>query len=225
MLEFLKNISVTNAESKARRAGGGAGKNPSGMAIRIFHTGAVYPSQELVEALGLEYAAKDAEDKGNGLDVIDSRQWAQVQGLERPALFIAAVPRSEGKCDLFQQVGYDNEGKAVNSVMAQGATTAGDKMKKLLKEVYGIDVSKEGKLFTDLVVVTDQPLPATPNGIVNVPKVKVRGKNEGEQTYVRRENITIYPFVPAEWLEDKGGNASANGSEVAEEANAEAATV
>jgi hypothetical protein len=198
MLDFLKNIRVENAEGRARRVGGGGGKNPTGLAIRVTHTGAIYPSPDLVAKFNLEYTDKGSEEKGNGMDVINSKQWAQIKDLPAPMLFIAAVPRSEGKCTLFQQVGFTEDGKPVTSVLTQASTTAGNNLKAMVKDVYGIDLDKD-RTYVDLVVV-DEPLPSSESGIYNIPKTVARGPKKDETTYVRREKLVIYPFVPAEML-------------------------
>jgi hypothetical protein len=209
-LDFLKNVQLTEAETKSRRSGITKSKYPDEADIRVYKNGEVYPSPALVKAWGLAYGNKpepvQVGDKmvtpgpsGNGIDLIDSRNWAQAASLPQPVIFAAACPRSQGRVDLFGSTSYTEDGKPASDVLTQGATTAGKNLLVMLKEVYGIEPD-ETTGFIDLKIMTEQEPLRTQSGIYNIPKTIRRGDKQGEVSYVRREKIDIYALVPYSFL-------------------------
>jgi hypothetical protein len=208
-LDFLKNISIAEAETKVRKTGETKSKFPVDADIRIYKSGAVYPSPALVAAWDLEYRNKPADPKGkpegNGIDVIDSRDWAQAKNLPMSLIFVAACARKQGKVDLFASVGYNENGEPATSVLTQGASTFGKQFLETLKEVYGAPVAEELEAngFVDLSIVMSQPPFKSPNDIYHIPKVVSRGDKAGELTYERRENLNIYAMVLASTIQQQ----------------------
>ena len=72
--DFLKNVTLTVPETSAKTTSK-VDKNPTGMKLRVYASGRVYPSQELVDALNLEYCSKESDSVNNGLDVFKSIDW------------------------------------------------------------------------------------------------------------------------------------------------------
>lgn len=205
-LNFLKNAKLAEAATQTRRSGESTVKYPeNGADIRVYKSGAIYPSPEFAAKYNLDFGKRDANDKpvNNGLDVIDSRHWAQAATLPQAVVFVAAVARAQGQTDLFSTVGYDKEtGEPLSTVLTQGAQTAGKELLALLEEVYGITMDEE-KGFIDLMVADDRqgfdPL-QTSNGIYYIPKKVSRGAKAGEYQYIRRENISVFALVPFQTL-------------------------
>lgn len=164
-LAFLQNIQVVAEEAKPRKAGGGSRKewNPtSGLVIRVWKDGSIFPSQELVDKFDLGYRKQLPEDElaalkesnrkpdmGNGFDVADSQDFPTFKTPQR-LLIISPVAKTEGKVDLFGSVAYrkvdEEDGKAgepLISVMDQGTTTFGkDFLIPAIEEIYGITFFK-----------------------------------------------------------------------------------
>lgn len=160
-LGFLKNVVVAAQEQpKPTRNGGGAKKdwNPaSGLVIRLWKDGSVFPSQELVSKFALEYEnalteeeiaaiKEDATKKpfrGNGFDVIDSADFPAFNLGGARVLIIAPAEKDLGKVDLFSSVGYNDDGTPKVTVMDQGAVTFGkDFLIPHVEEIYGITFAK-----------------------------------------------------------------------------------
>lgn len=150
---------------------------------------------------------------GNGFDVIDSSKWAGYKS-EGNMLFIAPVAKDEPKVDLFGstkyvpleegEVGGETFQAPVSSVYDQGSKTFGTStLIPAIKEIYGIELGKD-KEYIDMIVFDEL-------GNVNinkqfskpvtlVPKVVDRGKDAGKADHIRRDNLTIWGFAPAEVL-------------------------
>lgn len=200
-LEFLKKASIVAVEatkSATARTTTAKNRNPENADIRVYKDGSVYPSAALVAEFNLAYVGKDVEPKGSAFDVFKSMdcphmaQW----DADQKAIFIAAVPRNLPKTDLFSGSKYDETGAPKADVLTQGSNTFGtDTLLPALKEVYGIEPNEEG--FIDLSIMREAPM-NTDNGIYFIPKVISRGDDKGKADLVRRENITMYPLVPAE---------------------------
>lgn len=211
--DFLSNISLGEDVKKTSSGGGGVKKqrNPENADLRVFATGAVYPSTALVTSYDLEYRNKGVEPAGNGFDIFKSTDWAITAKLPQSFIIIGAVPKNAGKVDLFDQVRYNDDGNKeeknagatpMTSVLEQGSTTFGKELLKFLKEVYGVTPNAEG--FIDLVIITAHQL-KTANDVYNIPKLIARGEKAGELSYTRRENIAYFPLSVAE------GHVSAEG--------------
>lgn len=203
MLDFLKNIKLQPNSAVAApiaRTVSAAAKTPTQADIRIFKNGSAYPSAALVGACGLAYMPKDSEDKGNGFDIFKSTDFLNTKDSGAKVLFIALVPRTEGRVDLFASTTYEPEtGAPKADVLTQGAATAGKEILAHIKEMYGVEIADDQD-FMDLVIVKDQPL-TTEDNIYWIPKVVSRGGKAGQIDLQRRENLTIYPLVPASLID------------------------
>ena len=204
-LSFLKNVQIASNAALGLGAGKlrtpGAAKNPETADLRIYKNGAVYPSVKLATNAKLEYQPKDSEEKGFGFDVFSSKKFLNTASLEQHFLFIALVPKSEPKVDLFSSTVYDTEtGLAKSSVLDQGATTAGKEILAMIEEAYGITIPETGS-YIDLKIVKDQPF-TTDDNTYWVPKVVSRGEKKGDVDLVKRKDLTLYALVPVEMLEE-----------------------
>lgn len=218
-LNFLKSAKLAEAATQTRRSGESKVKYPeNGADLRIYKNGAIFPSPDFAKKYNLDYAKRDENDKpaNNGLDVIDSRHWAQAASLPQAMVFVSPIARKEGQVDLFSLVGYDKEtGEPLATVLTQGAQTAGKDLLALLKEVYDVNMDEETG-FIDLMVMDDrhgfEPL-TTSNGVYYIPKKVTRGEKAGEYQYIRRENLTVFALVPFQAAADAGNAASDTASE------------
>lgn len=200
-MSFLKKIlngATVAPQQKVTNSGPKKERNPVRADIRVFATGAVYPSAVAARVFGLEYAGKGAPNPGNGFDVIDGRLW---NNLKADAIFVSPVNRDNSKVDLFASCGWNADGTPMTSVMTQGATTYGKTLLAMIKEVYGVTTSEE-KDYIDLVIEEDPEFQATLDstlkGVFHFPKTFNRGTKKGETTYQRRENAKVYGLVPVE---------------------------
>lgn len=206
-LSFLNNIQVAAAAVKAS-APKGAGsplkkeRQPTTADIRIWASGAAYPSDALVAEFGLEYQKKDNEDRGFGFDITNAMGMsAQLSGITEDFLLIGAVDRKEAKVDLFGSCAFEASGEPASKVSNQGSVTFGKAtLLELLEKVYNVVPNEAG--FIDLSFVRSTPI-ASPNGIFLVPKTVTRGANAGKAAYERRENVTFYPLVPTSTLTEE----------------------
>ncbi len=222
MLDFLSQVTVEDVKDSPRSGGGGPRKerNPSGLAIRLFYDGSIYPSQDLTDQFGLEYVGKDmtSEDAdsletGYGLDIFSSEDYANFKLPAGKKVILANfAKKTEPKVDVFGQTGYDEEGSPLASVMDQGAKTFGKgELIAMVEDVYGIKLAKEGEgtvKSIDLVFVGNpndegNPWPAGKNGkgLAFLPKAVSRGKDKGAMTSQRRENAKLFVLAPATVLE------------------------
>jgi len=203
-LKMLEGFEATpNEKKESTRAK--IQRNPITADLRVFKTGAVYPSADCVTSFNLQYHMKESEVKGNGFDVIDSRELQNTKGAATPFLMIAPVSKDAGRVDLFNQTMFNEDGTPIANVMDQGSTSFGEEMLRMLKEVYGITFEGEDN-FVDLTfekvdVISTQLQNAT-NGIYYVPKRVTRGPLKGTMQYTRRENLDIYVLVPANLVND-----------------------
>ncbi len=198
MYNFLKNLTLvdTGRQRMPKET------NPKGLTIRIYHTGQVYPSVELVEKFDLEYKPIDPADRdnspilGNGLDIVDSHEWEPMK--EHPRMILMCVtPRKEPKVDLFARCLHNpNDGKPKASVLTQGTVNA-----ELLNLCRSMGYMTESQKYVDLEVVIDHPI--TPQeGIAFLPKKIEKGARKGEDSYERRENVVLYPMNTPENLKE-----------------------
>lgn len=214
-LSFLKNVSLkANSAVKApvARAASAQSRNPTNGHIRIYKSGAAYPSEKLAASASLQYMPKDSENKGNGFDIFSSKDFLNTKHLDQAFLFIAAVPRTQGKIDLFGSTSYDENGVPKSDVLTQGATTSGERILELVKAVYGVEIP-EDESYMELSIVKDSPF-TTEDSIYFIPKIVSRGEKKGELDLVRREHLTLYALVPTSMLEEEEGE---NIEEVKEE--------
>jgi hypothetical protein len=185
---FLRNITLVDT-GRLRTP---KEKNPTGLAVRIFSTGEVYPSLELASKYNLEYQ-KRGEDTNFGIDVVDSINWTPTATFPRMILF-GFTPKKEAKVDLFGSCRWDDNNMPKSSVISQGA-----KSETLLDLVRAMGYLTDDQKYVDLQLVEEFPI-NTENGISFIPKVMERGVKEGQPTYERRENVTFYPVNTPENL-------------------------
>lgn len=219
-LAFLQNIQVV-ADEQPRKRGNRKEWNPSeGLTIRLWKSGEVFPSQELVEKFNLEFKNRLTDEDlaaikagtiskpnpGNGFDVVDTEDFPSFKSPQR-LLIIAPVPKDQLKVDMFGTVSYTDTMTPISSVMDQGAATFGkDFLIPTLKEVYDIDLNDENP-YVDLIFVgkegPDSPEPFfADKDIVFFPKKVARGEKKGEMTIQRREKPEIYVLYPKQLLEE-----------------------
>lgn len=161
-LAFLKTITVVADEQPKKTGGGGIRKEwnpPSGLVIRIWKDGSVFPSQELVNKFQLEYlnaveltaeqeaAIKDGKEPkpfmGYGFDVADTKEFKLFQAGDNRFLIISVAPKNEGRVDLFGTVTRNEKGIPVTNVMNQGSATFGKEfLIPRIEEIYGLVFAK-----------------------------------------------------------------------------------
>ena len=204
---FLNNITINKVEETPKKASTGREKierNPqSGLTLRLFKDGSIYPSLELVDKFDLEY---NKEKSGNGFDVFPSSNWKQYPQDAENVVFITAVPKSNARVDLFSQAREVNG--ELTSVMSQGTKTFGLELINILNETYnaGYNTLFEDKKYVDLQVVEEV---AINQDIVYIPKMTTKGEHKGMMTTERRENIILYPLSiinPITPLDEVPGN-------------------
>lgn len=184
--DHLKNLVVKDPNStKVKTVRTKESKNPTGLTIRLYANGEVYPSEEAVNHFDLNYYHKDVMS-GHGFDVVDSKTWLPLTDQPRMLLF-GWVSKHEPKVDLFAATRHENDGTPKANVLEQGTVST-----KLLNLVKEMGMWTTGVKFVDLVILTDYPV-VTDNGIALIPKEVERGENKGKATYERRENETFYP--------------------------------
>ena len=175
-------------------------KLPTGMRVRIYSDGSVYPSKELMDAFKLEYVKKakeeEKEEESFGFDIFDSQEWAPLAQHPRMIVF-GLVPKNAPKVDLFAACRYNDQGEPRASVLTQGTVST-----TLLDLVRQIGYLSPEQKYADLEVLTEFHINVK-DGIAYIPKVVERGEKKGEKTYVRRENALFYPVDIPENLENK----------------------
>lgn len=165
--------------------------NPEGMRLRVMANGKVYPSEQLVKKYNLEFKNEEAKRIGNGIDIVDSKKWAILSEYPRAILF-GMTPKTESKVDLFTNCRHNDDGSPKSSVMTQGAPN--EYLLKLVKEFGWLT---DEQTFVDLEILEGSGF-KTQDGLSYIPKVIAKGVKAGEDTYIRRENVTFYPIKPAE---------------------------
>jgi hypothetical protein len=225
MLDFLSQVTIADVTEQPAAKGGGQKKEriPSGLTIRVFRDGSVYPSAELVKRFDLEYGPKDCVGCGHGFDVIDTNRFTDIKTPKR-LLFISPVGKSAGRVDLFAIVSYNTDNSAKSSVLNQGSSTFGkEELLPLIKEVYGLELTKESTPdYIDLQLVanpaTDAPW-ELPNGrqVTYLPKKKSRGGDKGSYDVVRREKPQFWVLYPVSLIEPQKTTTPTNGAQVIED--------
>jgi hypothetical protein len=127
-------------------------------------------------------------EENYGFDVFTSKDWGQIDVNEN-ILFAAIVPTVESKIDV---LGYNHKGRPAKA-----------------EEVYEVPPSKGGSILYSKLVEVFNGEPengsfhiyfdtkyqmVTPNNVYYIPKTFSKGANAGQPTYVRRENINVYPI-------------------------------
>jgi len=188
--DFLKNVTINKVEETPKKTSTGRvaqEKNPkSGLTLRLFKDGAIYPSAELVDKFNLEY---NKDKTGNGFDIFSSANWSQYPTDADNVVFISAVSKDNARVDLFGSAREVNG--ELTSVMSQGSKTFGVELIPMLESVYGVKLF-EDKKYVDLQVVEEVKLEQE---ILYVPKMVMKGEHKGMMTTERRENVSLYPLA------------------------------
>ncbi len=191
---FLNTVTIAAVEKKPTVAAARPKKQyqPLTADLRIWASGAIYPSDALNAEFLLEYQNKDAENKGFGIDIIETSEMPAIKS-EQPFIAISFTQKDAGKVDIFASVGYNEDGTPKVPVTEQGAATFGkETLLPMLERVYGIKPNEEG--FIDLLIMREHKFESA-NGIYQFPKQVSRGEKKGEMSYVRRENQAVFPLV------------------------------
>lgn len=207
-LGFLSNVTVSAAPvTKAAPVNRNIVRQPeSGLRIRLFKDGSVYPSNELIAAYNLEYVKRDEKNQplGNGFDIIDTRD--MVNQINTPQHFagVIATPRSEGKVDLFSMCRYDEvTGEPLTTVAEQGSNTYGkESLIPTLEALYGDAFVFNEQNYIDLEIVPQEI--SSEDKRLFVYKTIVRGADKGKKSYVVRTDAVILPLVPAAVVANDG---------------------
>jgi hypothetical protein len=189
--EHLQGLVINDQQEKKRTNRQEEIKKLTGLTLRLYRNGEVYPSEELVKLGNLEYQPKDAEDMGNGLDIVDSTDWTPVANLPRTIL-ISFTGRSNPKVDLFATTKY-NELAPKSSVLTQGIES--EMLLTIARSMGWFGSGEREPKYVDLQVLTQYSV-KTNDGIAYIPKIVARGERKGDKTYERRENQVFYPITP-----------------------------
>lgn len=197
--DFLKTMEIKEVEKTALAAP--TSKLPApGAHLRLFADFSVYPSEELVKLHNLEFQPEGSATPENGYDVFTSVEWEQYgnsSAAAQPFVCLALVSKHQSRVSLFSQTKYNADKTPKSSVLTQ-KTTAGQELITALSAVYlekPEDNLFQDKPYLDLVIGLNYPLAKTATGIYHIPKVFAKGKEAGKPTYVRRENIQIFPLM------------------------------
>lgn len=171
------------------------GKVPSaGADFRLFADGSIFPSQERIDKDNLEFQKKNSGLPEYGYDVFVSTDWSQFTS-KVAFVCVTKVSKHLKKVDLFGSAKYGKDDLPKSSVANQ-KTTAGLDLINYLEKVYCEPGEKlfDNRTFVDLKINYSSPLKETETKIYHLPKIVQKGKNAGQPTYERRENIQIYPL-------------------------------
>jgi hypothetical protein len=202
-LGFLKDVKLEVVKKAASVTRTTTPKLPVDADLRVFGSGRVYPSAAFAEEYKLEFLPKETLEGadaptvvvGNGLDIFSSKKWGMIMGkLPQELVFVAAVAKSLPKVDMWASTKYEVETNTPKaSVFLQGASTfSKNVLVDMLADVYGISWGQVE--YVDFSVSRENVI-SSENGIYHLPKIVSTGKHAGEDTYVRRENLTICPLV------------------------------
>jgi len=209
-LSFLKDVKLEAIKTATAKVRTIVPKLPVEADLRLFANGTVFPSEAFATEFDLEFRTKSNDVVlGNGLDIIPSTKWGMIQGkLPIDLVFIAAVPKVAAKVDLWASTKYDETGEPKASVFTQGMSTFSKAvLLPMLTEIYDIDWDVAE--YVDFSVVRDQVI-SNETGIYHLPKVVSTGQHKGEDTYIRRENLTICPLIVADIKEKDAVEPKAN---------------
>lgn len=205
-LEFLKDVKVEAIKKSAPKTKTSVPSIPTEADLRVFPNGKVYPSEDFAAKMNLEFQVRknvapegvepQLEVVGNGLDIFPSTEWGMIkEEMEQNLLFACAVPKALAKVDMWSSTKYEEDGSPKASVFTQGSNTfAKNRLVPMIENTYGINW--DTTLYVDLVFNEEYPI-VSPTGIYHLPKIVSTGKNKGEATYIRRENLTICPLTVA----------------------------
>lgn len=174
--EWLKGLKFK--EERPTRAT--ASKTPEGLSLRVYAGGRVIPSQALIDRFKLEYGIAGE----CGIDFFTAHNWGAYPKDQPNALFLAFVPRTEPKIDLFA-TRRSEETKVIDQAPVSKELVAA------IKEVYP-KAWEEETSFIDITINEDYAV-TTEDGLYFIPKLVARGERKGQMQAQRRENITLYP--------------------------------
>ena len=201
-LSSLNGLVLTVPEVSIVKGGVKIDRLPVNHDLRLFKTGALYPSKAFAEKYNLEYQAKvevtDAlgrtsmVEAGNGLDIFKSKDWEMLPS-ELNLLVLAISPKYSAKVDVWGRTATKEDGTPASSVLTQGNTTfSKGQLIDMLADVYNINWDVVDYVELDLAV--DTPL-VSPTGKYYLPTTVSRGVNKGEITIKTRENVEVFPLV------------------------------
>lgn len=208
-LSFLSNVKPKEVETKKRAPRPTLAKYPvEGADFRVYKNGRVFTAPATAEKYALEFVPKvevDVLDKegavtgsretqaGNGLDFFSSEDWQQVS-FEQQILFMAITPRDgNSKIDVYGSTSYDEEGEPKRSIDTNTISTfAKEWLVPQLQEIYDVDFEEND--FVDLKINEEYKI-ETAKGVYSLPKTVSRGEAKGEQVFITRKNIDVFPVT------------------------------
>lgn len=233
MIDFskLKNVSLQTVKRPAA-ARAATPKLPEGPGLlRVFHTGKIFPSQELATEANLEYAKRVhaiAEDPttplepvNNGLDIYSSKQWNMFPAeIEQEYILANVVAKKEAKVSVFGSTKYDKEtGEPTTSVLTQGTQSfVKDELLEMISRVFLIDWSKVS--YVDLKMSAENAMAPHPTNVYFLPKMITKGAKAGTASYVRREDISVMPLELVNTVEKTESQLQAEATRAAKKAEA-----
>lgn len=204
-LEFLSDAEIKDPQRAERPK---KEFNPEGMKIRILKDGRVFPSQELVDKLDLEYRNSEAENLGNALDFFSSIPWSQytigkegnqVVDPEKQVVFAAVVPRIQNgnrasKVTAFNNVTYGEDNLPKSSVMDQASRPSGQEILEILSETYGEPEMEE---YVDVELLELPEGFKINSSMIHVPKKRRRknGETDVYNGYEVRRDVKMYVVI------------------------------
>lgn len=191
--DFLATMPLKEIDKSPSNVAGGKSPIP-GADFRLFADGSIYPSSACVFRDNLEFQNKDSGLPEFGYDVFLSTDWGQYNS---PVKFpcITKVSKHADKVALFARTKYNKDGTPKSSILNL-QTSQGEDLIEYLKESYlePGEALFAHRTFVDLKINFNTPVLETANKIYNLPKKVLRGKDAGKASYVRRENIVVYPL-------------------------------
>jgi len=129
-------------------------------------------------------------DQGKkGFDIFLTTEWGQIK-VDKKAILVTIVDIDEPKLDISPLFTYDADFNVYTCRPSKGSY----KLLGLLEDLLG----KQNSYHIDLSDITL----SSPNNLYYIPKVITRGTNKGKNSYVRRENISVYPIQLLENLNE-----------------------
>lgn len=201
-LSALDGLVLTVPEVTKSNTGVKIDRIPVDAHLRVFSTGAIYPSEAFAKDYSLEYAEKvevvsalnvtTMEEVGNGLDIFQSKYWSMID-LPLELLMIAITPKKEAKVDIWGGCKFNEDGTPKSSVLTQGkATFVKAQLLNMLTETYEVDWAVTD--FVELSLVEDKIM-TSPTGKYYLPTTVSRGADKGAQSVKTRDSIKVFPLV------------------------------
>ena len=169
-LSLLRGLEVQKPEKQTRTRG--ANKLPDTGQIRITASGEIHFSPEFRQKLEV----KDETGEVVGLNFLDFADGRLINfgDTKVPFLFVTIVPMGSPKASI---QGRDGKVAFIKN-----------KLKQLLTELYQIDWKEQSHV--DMDILFDRKVAGN---IFYIPRVTKKGKPDD----VRRENVEMYPCIPA----------------------------